>query len=499
MAKPRVQIVWYKRDLRIVDHRPLVLAAERGAVLPLYVVEPMLWAQPDTAGRHWAFIADCLRELCGDLAALGQPLVVRVGETLDTFRALGEQLCIESVWSHEETGNAWTFARDRRLANWLRERGIPWQELPQNGVVRGLRSRQGWSRQWEARMAQPLLSAPEALPPIPHVAPGLIPDAGQLGLLPDPCAHRQVGGRTAALRVLESFLDSRGERYRSEMSSPLTAYRGCSRLSTHLAYGSVSMREVVQRTRRRRRQVKALSADRRGDWSKSLSAFEGRLHWHCHFMQKLEAEPRIEFENLHTAADGLREGEFDVERFQRWCTGHTGFPFVDACMRALADTGWINFRMRAMLVSFAAYHLWLHWREPAHHLACLFTDYEPGIHYSQIQMQSGTTGINTFRIYNPVKQSRDQDPEGILIRQWVPELSGVEDVWIHEPWRMSTEEQRRCDCRIGSSYPAPVVDHEAAARQARQRMGRLRRGQARDEAREIFDKHGSRRRPPRRR
>ncbi len=170
-------------------------------------------------------------------------------------------------------------------------------------------------------------------------------------------------------------------------------------------------------------------------------------------------------------------------------------PFVDACMRMLWQEGWINFRMRAMLAAFASYHLWLHWREPGLHLARLFVDYEPGIHYSQLQMQSGTTGINTNRIYNPVKQSWDQDPSGEFIRRWVPELGSVPDVRIHEPWRLTAAEQRDLGVLIGRDYPAPVVDHLEAARAARERLRRFRqdRKDLRIESRAIQARHGSRR------
>jgi deoxyribodipyrimidine photo-lyase len=234
-----------------------------------------------------------------------------------------------------------------------------------------------------------------------------------------------------------------------------------------------------------------------------LKSFESRLHWHCHFIQKLESEPEIEIRNMHRGFDGVRAPQVDTEYFERWRRGETGFPLIDACMKMLAETGWINFRMRALLISFSSYQLWNHWREPALHLAREFLDYEPGIHYSQIQMQSGVTGINTLRIYNPVKQAQEQDPDGTFVKRWLPALQNVPVEFIFEPWTMPPELQQASGVIIGSSYPEPVVDHLATARYARETLWAMRRDpDARDEARRVFDKHGSRnparegRRPP---
>lgn len=495
-----IQILWFKRDLRVCDHAALDAAARRGPVLPLYIAEPGFWAQPDAAGRHWAFIADGLEELARDLATLGQPLVVRLGEAIPVLKDLLERLPVAAVWSHEETGNAWTYARDRAVARFLRAHGVPWHQIPQNGVVRALDSRDRWSRIWERRMGEPLVAAPGLRPlglELGDQGLGVVPRARDLGLDPDPCPERQPGGRRAALKALEGFLAERGATYHRAMSSPVTAFHACSRLSPHLAWGTLSIREVVQATRLRQRQVAALSQTERGGWGRALAAFEGRLHWHCHFMQKLESDPRIETENLHRACDGVRVTQPDPERFAAWCEGRTGFPLVDACMRALSETGWLNFRMRALLASFSSYQLWQHWREPGLHLARLFTDYEPGIHWSQMQMQSGTTGINSLRIYNPVKQSEEQDPEGVFIRRWIPELADVPAGHIHRPWRMTPSEQREAGCRIGRDYPRPSVDHLAAAREARRRLASVRRSpEARSEGRAILLQHGSRRRGP---
>lgn len=491
-----LQIVWFKRDLRCSDNAALTAAATRGPILPVFITEPELWKLADHAARQWKFVAEALAGLRRDLAAMGQPLLVLSGDAESAFTALLERYQVQGVWSHEETGNDWTYRRDRRLRAFLRDRNVVWHELPQNGVVRGLASRDGWSGQWEDRMRRPVHKAPDALPPIETCAIGQVPSAEQLGISADPCPQRQLGGRSAGLEVFRGFLDERGAGYNKELSSPLTAFRSCSRLSPHLAWGTLSIREVVQATRQRRNEVRLLPPGQRGGWPRSLSAFEGRLHWHCHFIQKLESEPRIEYENMQRACDGLREPFFDRERFEAWCAGITGLPLVDACMRALASSGWINFRMRAMLMSFSSYHLWLHWREPALFLARRFTDYEPGIHYSQVQMQSGTTGINTLRIYNPVKQSQDQDPEGSFIRRWVPELEMVPTEWIHTPWRMPSRLQHQLGCRIGSRYPAPIVDHEQAARDARAKMSALRRSHAaKIESPRVLARHGSRRRP----
>lgn len=495
MQPPALHVVWFKRDLRVVDHAPLAAAAARGAVLPLYVVEPELWQQADASGRQWLALREALIELREALAALGQPLVVRHGEIIEVLGSLAQRHDIAALYSHQETGNDWTYQRDRRLAAWLRERGIVWREYRQFGVIRGLRRRQRWASRWEALIGQPIRATPNGLRPLQGIEAGEIPDWPTPQLPADSCPGRQRGGRRQALALLDSFLVQRGLRYHRQMSSPLSAAQSCSRLSLHLAHGSLSLREVVHASRARREALRALPAAERGESLRALAAFESRLHWHCHFIQKLESEPEIEFRNIHRGYDGMREPHFDRERFAAWSQAATGWPFVDACLVALRETGWINFRMRAMLVSVAAYHYWLHWREPALQLARWFTDYEPGIHYSQCQMQSGVTGINIPRIYNPIKQSQDQDPNGLFIRRWLPQLAGVPDAWIHTPWKMDTGRQARYGCRIGRDYPAPLTDHEAAAREARQRLGQWRRRPGmRALGLEVMARHGSRKR-----
>jgi deoxyribodipyrimidine photo-lyase len=473
-----LQLVWFKRDLRSVDHRPLLEACAHGPVLPLYIVEPEFWRQADASARQWDFCRESLEALRLELAALGQPLVVRCGDVVSVLERARRSFTIAALWSHEETGNGFTYARDRAVKAWTRTHAIPWIEIPQFGVTRALRRRDGWSRRWEERMAEPLTPAPQQLTSLPAIPLGEIPRAEDLALPPDPCPQRQCGGRDRGLAALGTFLDHRVQAYARSISSPLLAFEGCSRLSPYLTWGCLSMREVVQASRR-------LSG-------RGVSSFGSRLHWHCHFIQKLESEPAIEFQDFHPFMRGIRP--MDEVRFQAWAEGCTGVPFVDACMRALRAHGWINFRMRAMLMSFASYHLWLPWRQSGLHLARQFVDYEPGIHWSQCQMQSGSTSINTIRIYNPIKQGQDHDPRGEFIRQWCPELASVPDVYLHEPWRMDAATAERVGCRIGVDYHAPLVEPAAAAREAKDRIWAIRREAGFDRiADAIQQRHGSRR------
>ncbi|MDE1916881.1 MAG: deoxyribodipyrimidine photo-lyase [Sphingomonadales bacterium] len=480
-----LNIVWFKRDLRLVDHRPLIHALRAGPILPLYIAEPELWAQPDASARQWAFAAESLARLQEDLAALGQPLCVMTGDAVAIFADLHRRFGIAALWSHEETGNGWTYARDRAVKAWARGAGVLWHETRQFGVIRRIASRQGWAAAWDRAMAEPITPAPAAVPPLTGDWPTHIPDSAALGLAPDPCPARQPGGRMAALATLESFLHQRGRDYRYRMSSPLSAFDASSRLSPHLTWGTIAMREVAQASQTRLREVRAGNEDHGQSWRASLISFAGRLHWHCHFMQKLEDEPQIEFGNFHPAYDGLRPDTADLRRLAAWSEGMTGFPFVDACMRALDIHGWINFRMRAMLMSFASYHLWLPWRDTGLHLARKFVDYEPGIHWPQVQMQSGTTGINTLRIYNPVKQGYDHDPAGQFVRRFVPELAALPDAFIHEPWRW--------EGAAGLPYPRPIVDQAGAAKAARDALYALRKAAGhKATAGRIAERHGSR-------
>jgi deoxyribodipyrimidine photo-lyase len=493
-----IQLVWFKRDLRATDHPPLHYASLAGKVLPVYVWEPDFWQQADAHAQHAAFIAECLDDLAQQLRRLGCELQQTQSDMVTLLDQLHASLGIAALYSHEETGNLWTYARDNRVKAWCLAHQVPWHEWRQDGVVRRLTDRNGWADHWEAFFALPPQTSAEHIQGV-SLPVELNTSASELRLRGQDKPLRQKGGTQRASKLLDSFLDRRGLPYRYALSSPNTAPKHCSRLSPQLAYGTLSMRQIVHRLSDSQQRWKAETPAHpdRDAWLKSLRSFESRLHWHCHFMQKLETQPNMQTHNLHPALDTLAR-PLNSAIFNAFCQGETGYPFVDACIKRLHATGWINFRMRAMLVSFACNLLWLPWQAVAAFLAREFTDYEPGIHYPQVQMQAGTTGMNVLRVYNPVKQSQDQDPHGEFIRNWLPQLTHVPNDYLHTPWQLTPNLQQRYGVIMGIDYPMPIVEHSQAAREAKIRIYGLRKNdENRAITKQLLNKHGSRQTNPR--
>lgn len=487
MTTSGLHIVWFKRDLRSADHAPLLaaVAAAREAgrgVLPLYILEPDLWRRGDMSGRQWGFVRESLADLRRDLAARGQPLVLRAGPVVNVLAAIHRAQGIAGLWSHRETGTAWSWGRDAAVAAWARDRGIPWIETGHDGVLRGAADGAGWVARWSRIMAVAPAASPVAIPPATMspgagIEPGPIPDTLDrlIGRVPDICPGRQSGGRRAGEAAMQRFFDRRLLRYRRGMASPTTAGDACSRLSPHLAWGTLSTREVMAAAVRRRDELRDLPPAITGDRLKAIDAFTDRLRWRGRMIQGLESRPDSPHVTLDPAFEGLR-GADTAGHLDAWSRGETGWPMVDACMRALARDGWLSFRMRAMLMAVASYHLWLDFRPAGTVLARCFVDYEPGIHWAQAQMQAGTTGSHAFRMVNPVRQSEVQDPDGGFIRAMLPALARLPAPFIHAPWTAPQSVLTEAGITLGRDYPAPIADPLAAARVARDRLSRALHG-----------------------
>ncbi|PBQ30999.1 deoxyribodipyrimidine photolyase [Sphingobacteriaceae bacterium] len=468
MDKPAINIVWFKRDLRFTDHEPLYYAQQQKLPLLLvYFFEPSLMAHDDSAYRHWRFVYESLLEMQTKLKSIHAQIYIFHSEVLPVFEELSKQYKITSVFSHQEIGNNLSYQRDIAISGYFKMQAVSWNEYQLHGVIRKLKSKNGWEQRWHEKMKEVPKFVNETNWNLLVLDPSLYSGIKGKELPKEiitPDKNFQPGGETYAWRYMESFIKTRYINYSKHISKPGLSRKSCSRLSPYLAYGNISMRMVYQYTL----QHYEKSANKR-----DLDNFISRLHWHCYFMQRFESHSFMEFENLNSACDELQKpkNEFYI---RAWQSGKTGVPIIDACMRCVAATGYINFRMRAMVVSFFVFNLWQDWRE-LHFLARQFLDYEPGIHYPQLQMQAGTAPFDTIRVYNPVKNSQEHDPEGLFIKQWLPELKNIPREFVHEPWKMTTEEQKLFLCELGKDYPEPIIGLEETRKYASDKMWKFKR------------------------
>lgn len=475
-------VVWLKRDLRLRDHAALYWAQKNHKqVLLLYVAEPSLRKEAHSSKRHLDFIKQSLVDLNQQLKGFNTAVLSVVGEVIDILNQLKQLLTIAGIYSHLETGIGITYQRDINVANWCQEHNIPWTEKRQQGVFRGMRNRKNWIQQWSQLMNKSQYPAPSKK--------GFIHQKEIYRLshhfVPLDCSTTvikgiQPGGEKAAHRYLDSFFEGRYQNYQTHISKPDLARKSCSRLSPYIAYGNLSMRQVLHRTETEK------EAGKKGF---GIRAFESRLRWQAHFIQKFEMECRMEFESINRGYHLLQK-PLNQNYIKAWEEGKTGVPMVDAAMRCLVATGYLNFRMRALVVSFFVHQLWQPWQACSAFLARQFLDFEPGIHFPQLQMQAGETGINTLRIYNPVKNGQEHDPKGHFTQQWLPELKNLPAALVHTPWEITSFEKGLYDFELGRNYPKPIVDLDKSRKHASDILWNLQKNShVYQESKRILQRH----------
>ncbi len=441
-----MKVVWHRYDLRLRDNKALSEAGKQA--VPVYIFDPK-WLEHDLiSGSRIEFVLECLIDINRQYRSKGSRISLFYGNPIQILGNLKDEGY--EIYFNKDANH---FRREMEEKARKKFKGFSG-----DGVVR---NKEGTRKNWKSSAEKYIKSKPPELPD--SFEDNTLDSRIKLDeirerhdIKPEKKKFGEGGSREAGER-LQKFLDNI-EKYPSSISSPLKAEKNTSHLSPYIRYGCISRRQAYRHAKWRARN---------SNQAEKLKMFTDRLLWHLNFSQKVEDNPELHKQSVNPVFRDLNKENIDRKKIEAWKKGKTGYPMVDASMRALVQTGWINFRMRAMCATFFSYILEQWWKEGADFFYKHLIDADVSINYYQWQMHSGTVGVHKHRIYNPVKQIRDNDPEGKFIKKYVPELRALSAKQIVKPWEMTEEEQKRTGVEIGKNYPAPVVNHKNKAKKAR--------------------------------
>ena len=447
-----LQVVWLKKDIRIRDHAPLYQASLLGPTLIVYVFEPSLWTYGDLAVRHRDFLLESLEDLNHSLKPYHHTVYLFLGEMEEALERLHTHFGPFHLHAHKEHGLDHTYQRDKRVAKWLQLNGCRFSEYSHYAVKRGTFRLDNRSTFTEAWLKKPVLPVPKQIP-----SPGSIPEGftdswaeiKSFALPGIPLIDGIRGGESRAIHQAKHFFDERFKKYNVHINKPHFSWHSSSLLSAHITFGNVSLRQLHKASLKHLERHQNNPSSQNTFWLKQLESFYSRLFWHDTFMQRIEKDTFIDVRIKDPRFKDVRKD--DLVLCDKWLKGETGIPYVDACMKALHHRGWLNFRQRAVMASFAMNVLLLDWRRVGTVLAHAWMDYEPAIHWNQIQMQGGLLPQRHIPMYDVIKQAKQTDPEGLFVKTWCPALKTLNPEVVHEPWLLDP-----------NPYREPIIDLKEA-------------------------------------
>jgi deoxyribodipyrimidine photo-lyase len=481
---------WFRSDLRLEDNTALAAAcAHADELVPLFVVDPHLFGElSDTGRRPYSrisprranFLLESLAEMGEQLAAAGCPLVLRLGDpAVEVARLLDETRA--DLLTFNRDYSPYARRRDAKVFAAAGARGTRVGDYKDRVVFESdeVRTRAGgpfhvyspFMRAWRAELARRPLEKPPGLR-LPRPVSGLA-SAALPALRPGSGEPMTRGGARAAQRRLRRFLSESIGDYAARRDLP--GVDGTSRLSPHLRFGTLSIRECVRSALALIERTDRRGADGavRNTVAASAEKWVDELIWREFYQALLAEHPRVLGGAFRREYDSVSWND-DEAGFVAWCAGRTGYPIVDAGMRQLALSGWMHNRARMVVASFLVKDLLVDWRRGEAFFMQHLLDGDPASNNGgwQWSASTGTDAQPYFRVFSPVSQGERFDPEGIYVRRFLPELNDVPDKFLHRPWEAPSPPEH---------YPPPIVDHAerrivavarfAAAKQKRRTEG----------------------------
>ncbi|MFB6209395.1 MAG: deoxyribodipyrimidine photo-lyase [Candidatus Nanohaloarchaea archaeon] len=464
-----VAIVWIRRSMRQHDNTALVEASrEHDEVIPFYIVDEEYFGSAELGYPRVRFWRDSLENFRESLNENGNELIVRKGSPIPELEKVIEETGAEKLYFNRDY-TPYSRKRDERA----RELNVEVESFKDLVMFerKEILTNSGdpykvysyYRDKWMDRQKRRPQKVEEYS--VPDIASDSIPSMKQLGYeKPEGMEWIWNASREGGRKRLEEFSGKISDYGKDRDKAWKEA---TSKLSPHLKFGTVSVRECFWKAERSK--VRSEEPEESG-----AHAWQEELAWRDFYFQLLWNFPRTTEEPFLEKYSSIEweSGKESPEKWNAWRDGETGFPFVDAGMRQLETEGWMHNRLRMVVTSFSCKDLWLDWRDVHDYFSRMFVDAELSSMLGGIQWaySIGTDAQPYFRVFNPWTQGEKYDPEGAYIREYVPELRDVPDEYIHRPYRMPEYVQQDSECLIGKDYPKPIVDHDERRKEAVERF-----------------------------